>query len=350
MNKARSIKQNPLPDTLPNFRNLGVTLRILLAGNGLALMQALLQANAWADLPLLVMDISAMLTPVMLASLLVLWGVKPWLARLKYWQGVLAVNLLVVAVTLVIYHLGGEFYHPSVHEDGWFGAVRYALLAAAVCVILLVYFRWRSQVLSFALHDARLQVLRARIRPHFLFNTLNAVLSIVRAQPRQAETALEDMADLFRMAMTEEQDLVPLRQEMQLSKQYLALEQLRIGERLRVEWRMEALPDDVLIPPLLLQPLLENAVYHGIESLPQGGEVVVTLQRRGDRLQISVENPCARREPAPHSGNHMALRNIRERLALLFDVEASYKVEKGDDFYRVEIIMPYMKEKSRGNS
>jgi two-component system sensor histidine kinase AlgZ len=253
-------------------------------------------------------------------------------------------------VTLAFYHLGGDLYRPLVHDDAVFAGVRYVLLAVAVCGILLMYFRWRSHVLSLALHEARLQVLRARIRPHFLFNTINAVLSIVRAQPRLAETALEDMADLFRMAMTEEQDLVPMRQEMQLSEQYLALEQLRIGERLRVDWRADDVADDVLIPPLLLQPLLENAVYHGIESLPGGGKITVTLRRSGDMLKIGVENPCAKRGSAPHPGNHMALRNIRERLALLFDVEASYKVERGDDFYRVEIVLPYMKEENRGNS
>jgi len=209
-----------------------------------------------------------------------------------------------------------------------------------------MYFRWRSQVLSRALHEARLQVLRARIRPHFLFNTINAVLGIVRTQPRQAEAALQDMADLFRMAMSDAQDLVPLRQEIELSKQYIALEQLRMGERLRVDWQIQDMPDDAVIPPLLLQPLLENAVYHGIEPLPQGGSITVALHRSGDELRLRVENPRASNGAAPHAGNKMALQNIRERLALLFDVEARYKVESGKDFYRVEITLPYMKEKT----
>lgn len=348
MNEARSIKQNPLPDALPNFRNLGVTLRILLIGNALALMQALTQSNAWGDLLPRLMDISALLTPAMLAGLLLLWATHTWLVRLPYWQGVAVVNAMAVGVTLAVGYLGGELYRPQ-GSDGGFGAVRHGMLALATSIILLMYFRWRSQVLSIALHDARLQALRARIRPHFLFNTINAVLSIVRAQPRQAETALEDMADLFRVAMSEEQDLVPMRQEMHLSKQYVALEQLRIGERLRVDWHAEDVADDVLIPPLLLQPLLENAVYHGIESLPQGGTISVALRRAGANLHISVENPCVKVEAEAHSGNRMALRNIRERLALLFDVEASYKVERRDGLYRVDIILPYIKEDSRGN-
>jgi two-component system sensor histidine kinase AlgZ len=259
------------------------------------------------------------------------------------------VSALAAALTLATYYFGGELYSQPGYGDAGFGAVRYALLSLTASTILLMYFRWRSQVLSRALHDARLQVLRARIRPHFLFNTINAVLSVVRAQPKQAETALEDMSDLFRMAMGEEHDLVPLSQEMQLCKQYLALEQLRIGERLQADWQTNDVPDDVMIPPLLLQPLLENAVYHGIESLPQGGVITVALRRNGDELLIEVENPCARRAVEPHPGNRIALQNIRERLALLFDVEASYRVERGDDRYRVEIVMPYIRENSLGN-
>ena len=346
MNKARSIKQNTLPDALPNFLNLGVTLRILLIGNGLALLQALLQANGWADMPLRMMQIATLLAPILLACLLLLWVAQPWLNRLAYWRGVLAVNVLAAVLTLSTYYFGGELYRPPGSADAWFDALRYMLFSVLVCAILLMYFRWRSQVLSRALHEARLQVLRARIRPHFLFNTINAVLGIVRTQPRQAEAALQDMADLFRMAMADAQDLVPLRQEIELSKQYIALEQLRMGERLRVDWQIQDMPDDALIPPLLLQPLLENAVYHGIEPLPQGGSITVALHRSGDELRLRVENPRASNGAAPHAGNKMALQNIRERLALLFDVEARYKVESGKDFYRVEITLPYMKEKT----
>ncbi len=346
MDKVRSIKQNALPDALPNFRNLGVTLRILLICNGLALLQAVLQADDWADIPLRMMQIATLLTPILLTCLLLLWGAQPWLDRLPRLHGALAVNALAAAVTVSTYYFGGELYRPLLYDVTWFDALRYMLLSVLVCSILLMYFRWRNQVLSRALHEARLHVLRARIRPHFLFNSINAVLSVVRTRPGQAETALEDMSDLFRMAMSDTQDLVPLRQEIGLSKQYIALEQLRMGERLHVDWQVENVRDGALIPPLLLQPLLENAVYHGIEPLPQGGSIVVTLRRNGDELQLRVENPCAPGGGARHDGNKMALQNIRERLALLFDIEARYKVESGADFYRVEITLPYMEEQT----
>ncbi|OGS91570.1 MAG: hypothetical protein A2Z95_09600 [Gallionellales bacterium GWA2_60_18] len=338
------MKQNPLPDALPNFRNLGVTLRILLISNALGLMLAWLQANTWGDIAPRMMQIATLLTPVLLASLLLLWAAQPWLERMTHRRGALAVCLIAALLTLSVYRLGGEVYR-SPDSDGLFDAVRYAFSAVLVCGVLLVYFRWRSGVLSHALHEARLQALHARIRPHFLFNTLNAVLSIVRSQPRQAEAALEDMADLFRMAMAEAHNLVPLRQELRLAEQYMALEQLRMGERLRVEWQVQDAPQDALIPPLLLQPLLENAVYHGIEPLPQGGRIRVELRRVGDEVHVAVENPCATREGDPeHPGSHIALRNIRDRLALLFDIEARYEVECGKNRYRVEIVLPYVKE------
>jgi len=342
MIKERSIKQNDATDALPNFRNIGITLRILLISNGMALLLALSQASGWADVPQRIMQIIMLLTPILLSTLLLLWAAQPWLDQLDYWRGVFAVTMTVAMLTLGIYYLGGELYHPFFGDNVHFDAARYVILSMMVSGILLMYFRLRTLALSHAVHDARLQMLRARIRPHFLFNTINAVLGIVRTQPRQAETALEDMADLFRMAMADARDLVPLQKEIQLSKQYVALEQMRMGERLQVDWQMQDLPEDALIPQLLLQPLLENAVYHGIEPLPQGGIIRVILRCSGDELQLKVENPCLPRGEGRHRGNKVALSNIRERLDLLFDVEARYLVETGWDYYRVEIALPYV--------
>jgi two-component system sensor histidine kinase AlgZ len=344
MNSLLSIKQNARPDGLPNFRNLGTLLRILLISNGLALLHAILLAASWMGVAQQMMQITTLLTPVLLASLLLLWVAQSWLDLLSYRRGVLAVTALVFVLTLSIYEFGKAIFHLE-GDDSYFDMLRYGLLSVIVCGILLLYFRLRTLALSHALHDAHLQVLRARMRPHFLFNTINAVLGIVRTQPKQAETALEDMADLFRLAMSDARDLVPLQKEIELSKQYIALEQLRMGERLRVDWEMQDLPRDALIPLLLLQPLLENAVYHGIEPLPQGGCIKVVVRRNGNELQLKVENPCLPLSEGTHRGNQIALRNIRERLNLLFDVEARYEVENGKDFYRVEIALPYVKKR-----
>jgi len=371
MNNPRSIKQNARRDALPNFRNLGIILRILLISNGLALLQAILQASTWEDVATGMMQIGTLLTPVLLTSLMLLWLVQPLLKQFGYRQGVMTIMVLVVVLTLTFYYFGGELYSPSGNANFHFDETRYALLGVLVTAILLLYFRLRAKMLSRALHDARLQVLRARIRPHFLFNTINAVLGIVRTQPKQAETALEDMADLFRMAMTDTQDLVSLNREIRLSKQYIELEQLRMGDRLSADWQMRDVPDDALIPPLLLQPLLENAVYHGIEPMSRGGCIKINLSRNGDQLLLSVENPHVARSVTAtgsyiaasyqhidaieksmsseagnmkHPNNKMALLNIRERLDLLFDAEAKYQVVSGSDFYRVEIALPYVKD------
>jgi two-component system sensor histidine kinase AlgZ len=347
MNKSRSIKQKLTADTLPNFRNLGVTMRILLISNGIAVILAVSQAGGWLEIVQRFVQIASLLTPVLLCTLILLWAAQPLLDQLRYWRGMITINVVVALLALVTGYAGEALFGQRGNSLGRFELFQYALLSVVVTSILLTYFRMRTQALSSSLHDARLQVLRARIRPHFLFNTINAVLAIVRTQPKQAETALEDMADLFRMAMTDARDLVPLQKEIQLSKQYIALERMRMGERLNVEWYFEALPDGAMIPQLLLQPLLENAVYHGIEPLQQGGSIKVQMRRLGDELHIHVENPRVDGGEGSHKGNKIALLNIRERLNLLFDVEASYKVENGKDFYRVEIILPYVTKRPK---
>lgn len=339
---VQSINQNTRPDVLPDFRSLGVMLRIVLLANGMALLAALVQATSWLDIAGRMIVISALLQPLLLSALLLLFAINPLLGRLSYWRGAAVVLLMVVAVALPVYQLIEKLYAPAAGY-GSFHLLRCALLSATAAALLLAYFRLRAHALSPALHEARLLALQARIRPHFLFNGINAVLGIVRANPKRAETALEDMADLFRAAMAHSGDLVPTRHEVALARQYLALEQMRLGERLKVDWRIEEMPGDALMPPLMLQPLLENAVYHGIEPLASGGIIVVRLYRSGEKMHIEVHNP-RQEQPGQHAGNRMALSNIRERLALQFDVEASYSVEADQHSYRVHIVLPYIKE------
>ncbi|MEO6421209.1 MAG: histidine kinase [Candidatus Nitrotoga sp.] len=342
MPNVQSINQNTLSDALPDFRNWGVMLRSLLLVNGMVLLVAIAQATSWQDIVARMLGLSALLQPVLLLNLSLLFMLNPWLERLTYKKGTAVVLLLAMTVTLMVYHLGGKLsLYTIVHGNFYSG--RNALLGSVIAGLLLVYFRFRVRVLSPAVDAARLQALQARIRPHFLFNSINAVLGIVRADPKRAETALEDMADLFRMAMAQDDDLVTVRQEVALARQYLALEQLRLGERLKVNWYTENMPDDALLPPLVLQPLLENAVYHGIEPLAKDGFVDIKLYRNGNEMHLEVYNP-RQEQGGHHVGNKMALSNIRERLALQFDVEASYKVEIGKDFYRVHIKLPYVQE------
>jgi len=235
-------------------------------------------------------------------------------------------------------------------DGGWQRLVRAALLGGLAAAALLAYFALRAKAFSPALAEARLQALTARIRPHFLFNSLNAVLSLIRADPRRAETALEELADLFRALMRDHRDLLPLADEIALCRQYLDLEKLRLGERLNVEWGVVEIPEDLKVPPLLLQPLLENAVYYGIEPSNEAGTIRIRFARKGDELHIGLANPCPVGGPAS-GGNHMAIANIRERLALYYDLEARLETDEvelksGRREYRVRIVLPCGGKKS----
>jgi two-component system sensor histidine kinase AlgZ len=199
--------------------------------------------------------------------------------------------------------------------------------------------------LSPALTEARLQALQARIRPHFLFNSLNAVLSLIRQDPKRAEVVLEDLAELFRVAMGNERELSPISKEIELCRQYLEIEQLRLGDRLKVIWHIDNMPPDALVPPLLLQPLLENAVYHGIEPRVEPGEIVIDIYVARQRVHAVLRNPYSP-QGTHHSGNKMALNNIRERLQLHFDAEASLDMRVREDTYQVHIVLPYVKARA----
>lgn len=344
MNRARSIKQNADGDVLPDFRRIGTVLRIVLMVNAAMLLALLAQVGTISEWLSKALRASAFVQPVLLSLLLLYYLLNDALSRLPYRQGAALVMAIAALVAMGIDALGGElFLAPGALGGvrGW----REAVVSAGMAAMLLAYFRLRVQALSPARDIARLQALQARIRPHFLFNSINAVLGIVRSDPKRAETALEDMADLFRMAMSADAELVPLRKEVELARQYLALEQLRLGERLRVEWRIAETLQDALIPPLILQPLLENAVYHGIEPLAAGGTISIEIRREGKELQLIMSNPV-HFQSQPRRGNRMALSNIRERLALQFDVEASYRVETAQGCYRVQIQIPYLREET----
>ena len=329
-----SIRHFPATHPLPDWRNFGVMLRVLLGVNVLALLAALLQVAELSAWPGRYVELAAVVEPCLLLSLGVLAVVRDalWRLPLRLGQG------LVVALSGGL-ALGFNSYWQSLLLGDAGGGWRAALLGMAVAAIMLGYFALRAGAFSPAQSEARLAALNARIRPHFLFNSLNAVLSLIRARPQQAEAALESLADLFRAAMRDPGDLLSLADEIALSQQYLALESLRLGERLAVDWQIGAIPMDLPIPPLMLQPLLENAIYHGIELAPEGGTVRIVLAQRGDELTISITNPTTgQRQHA--AGNQIAVANIRERLALYYDLEARLEIEAGEHYYEVRIILP----------
>ncbi len=321
---------------LPNFQNLGIHLRILLIVNLLAVMAAILLSKELREFFPLLSQLSALVQPIVLLSMLGLYVLHPLLAKLKYAHGVLAILVFELMITYVVFNVMSYFFV----SDSSAAIARPCLLAGIVTGIVLYYFYLQERAYSPAIAEARLQALQARIRPHFLFNSINAVLSLIRSQPKRAEKALEDMADLFRVLMSENRDLVPLAQEIALCHQYLDLEKLRLEDRLKITWQINDMPSDAMIPPLILQPLLENAVYHGIEPMPDGGEIIVKIYTKVKELHISISNPYAPQNNH-HSGNKMALKNIKERLKLHFDLESSLKAEAKNSRYDVHIRIPF---------
>ncbi len=337
MRNMASINQNHRsPVALPNFCNLGVNLRILVIANGMGMLAAALKAATFQSMWQELLGISVLMQPLLLLSLLMLCAGRGLLGRMSYSAGIAVVMVLELVLTALIYFLS----HDLLGVEQYFQLPRYLLFTFLATAVLLGYFNLRSRALSPALSEARLQALQARIRPHFLFNSINAVLSLIRSDPRRAETALEDMADLFRVLMADNRKLVRLEQEVALCRQYLGLEQLRLGERLRVVWHIENMPRDALIPPLVLQPLLENAVYHGIEPSSEPGEISVNIYNSRNHVHMVLHNPY-RNEGNHHGGNKMALGNIRERLALHFDAEASLTTRISNNAYQVHIVIPY---------
>lgn len=332
------VHRSPLiPDALPDFRNLGVMARILLAANAGAFVAAMLRAQTWAQLIEEVVNIALQVEPVLMGTLVLLWLLNAWLARQAYWRALGTVTLVVLVVNAGVQNFVARI---DAEPQSQLRSAAFALLSAA---LLAGYFHLRNRAFSPALAEARLQALQARIRPHFLFNSLNAVLAMIRTDSRRAETALEDLAELYRVLMADNNKLIPLARELEITRQYLNLEQLRLGSRLIVEWHIEKAPLDALVPPLLLQPLVENGVYHGIEPGAGPGTIEIAIARYRDRVQLRLRNPY-HPDYQHRQGNRMALTNIRERLALHFDVEATLEAGVKGDSYEIRMAMPYKRE------
>ena len=324
---------------LPDFRNLGVMLRVLLLVNAAALFAAAARSSRLADLLPNITVVSSWLEAPLIASLLVLNVAARFLLRMRYWSG-LAASLAIAALIAVALCAVQREYGREVPGSDMLWHAAYAVAAG---LVIAAYFRLRDRAFSPAIAEARLQALQARIRPHFLFNSINAVLSLLRSDPRRSEGALEDLSELFRSLMAEHRALTPLAEEISLTRQYLSLEQLRLGERLVVHWKIDPRAEVAMVPPLFLQPLVENAVYHGVEPGVGTGTVEIVADVSGDALHVVLTNPY-KPDHQHRQGNRMALDNIRERLQLHFDVDARLVTHVAGERFVISIVMPYRKE------
>lgn len=336
---------------IPDGCNIGVVFRVLLVLNVVVFGACLLAAADWRAGVAAYVDATMLLESSALASLLLLCALRRVLvhrsAAFQRWLCWLLPAFVTAVMVQLLQSAGGWL-------GGLFGSlttlhVFEGLFSGGLCGGLMQhYFELRTRAYSPALAEARLQALQARIRPHFLFNSLNAVLSLIRSEPKRAETTLEDLADLFRVLMRDARDIITLEDEVRLCRQYLAIEQVRLGERLHVVWDEARLGDEVMrracVPALLLQPLLENAVHYGVEPAQQPATVMIRMARNFDRIDITITNPVF--GPAA-SGAHMALDNLRERLALLYDVEANLSTERSHERFEVRLRFPYLQHAPR---
>lgn len=271
--------------------------------------------------------------PATLVWLLLACSAKRWLARLP--------NQTQYACGVALGALAGLYGAGMVAMAGFGGDVAWlpsafsgALLSGALVAALV----WRAKARAPADTTARLTELQARIRPHFLFNTLNSAIALVREDPARAEALLEDLSDLFRHALNEQGEAVSLSEEIALARRYLAIEQVRFGDRLQVEWALDPQADAARLPPLLLQPLVENAVKHGVEPSASGAQVRISTQARGSTVVVKVTNSVPAGQGA--HGNGVALHNVRERLLLLHDVHARFQTVLKDGVFLVRIEIP----------
>jgi two-component system sensor histidine kinase AlgZ len=344
---SRRVSDGADVPVIPDCCNLGINARILVALNVGALLLAALTGESVADALTRAVVICGVLEPVAIASLVTLCAARR-LASGRSLRAQWAIGLAVpAAIVLVAGLIAAPFVAPDLSRSAlavWLGLR--CLAAVAVSAAFFEFFRLRALSFAPSLADARLQALQARIRPHFLFNSLNTVLGLMRSDTRRAEHTLENLADLFRVFMRDTRELVPLDEEAVTCQQYMAIEELRLGERLRVAWRLDGMPGDALLPSLLLQPLLENAVHHGIEPSTEPGLITVTISRVGERVRVEILNPIPAEAPV-RAGNQMALSNVRERLMLLYDMEAELKTGAVDGQFRVLLEIPYRKERRR---
>lgn len=347
--EAPPTKQAVKPFFLPDFCAGPAILPVILIAELLAFILATaghqLDIGFWADLGLT----SLFLQWVALTSAAVLCATRRSLAGSSTRRAVAVSYVLLLATTAVLsegaYRIAAATgIAPGVIAEAHVGFIgRNLIISAIINALVLRYFyinhQWKKNIEREA--QARIEVLQARIRPHFLFNSLNTIAALIAEQPRVAERAIEDLADLFRASLGTAGDIVSLAEEVALTREYEHIEKLRLGERLHVDWQIDDLPGEARVPRLILQPVLENAIYHGIEPMSGGGIVEIVGRRVNNDLIIEVANPVGPIPVSRRRGNHMALDNVRERLRLLYGQAASVEAYAAEDSFRLLLRFPF---------
>ena len=339
---------------LPDFCSAPMAFATVLVAELVALLLALARPDTligfWSELA----SVSLLLLWIALGTAGVLCLCRQWLNSLPLSKGSAFALLIIVLIPLAVTeaaYLAGQCLSSASgsNNTGLFPSRhletlgRTAGISFIVGGLLLRYFyvsrQWRDNLQSQA--RARIDALQARIRPHFLFNSMNTIAALTRSNPPLAEETVQDLSDLFRATLAENNDQIPLKQELEVARIYQRIEALRLGERLSVSWQIEDLPLRAMVPGLCLQPLLENAIYHGVELLPEGGEITVKGSVNNQQVFLEVRNPLAGGTRSDSAGNRMALDNIRQRMELAYGGKAGLTVDQGPDYFSVTLEFPY---------
>lgn len=346
--------KTPESHFLPDFGSFGMAVRFILLAELIAIIitigrNPVFDEQAWQDLNLL----SAFAITISLCSVVILKLAAPLLKRASVTVG----SLLVVLLLLLTTAIGIDGMIFALHDLGLISErwppwresliIRSLLVAAIISILGVRYIilQHRAESESKAQQEARMQALQSRIRPHFLFNSLNSVASLTRSNPEKGEAVLHDLADLFRVLLADARKLVPFSAEREISRQYLEIEKIRLGDRLQIIWNVSNnIPRSTQIPALTLQPLLENAIYHGIEPRFAGGTIKIDMWAENDMLNILISNPLPDVPKNTHGrGNKLAQDNTRQRLVTQFGGAASLQTFEEGGQYHVKVKMPIVR-------
>jgi two-component system sensor histidine kinase AlgZ len=335
---------------LPNLCSVDSLLPLILTGELFALVFALLHS----PLPIFDWFLFALLSFeilwIVLSSAAVLCPLRPWLRRMPAQFGVLLCFLILLLV-ITFFAGAGQFllsYVGRAPDKPVWVVVQHLAVGGILGGLALHYFYLQQQLnlqqqqQATIQMQARFQALQSRIRPHFLFNSMNIIASLIATDPDTAETVVEDLSTLFRASLGQAADEVPIAHEIDLCERYIHIEHLRLGERLQVEWDKNLLSDQHLVPALSLQPLVENAIYHGIQPLVTGGLIYIRLSDEEGRLNVCIRNPCdgqahARQTPR---GNGMALVNLEQRLLARYGEGVNFTVKRESGMFEVAFSLP----------
>ena len=334
---------------LPDFCGTRIVFVVIILAELLAIILTLAQPREHTNYLYSLAVYSLFSQWVALSCVAVLCLVRNWIDRLEdLWLATVS-YLITLGVSLVITELAWLLFSNGGVKAGIISTGHPLFLlksmgtSAITWALALRYFyirhQWSRRIKSES--AARFQALQLRIRPHFLFNCMNTIASLTRRQPALAEQVIEDLSELFRVTLNEMQGLSSLKDEIDLCQRYLRIEKQRLGDRLQIEWQLQDIPDQSSMPALILQPLVENAIYHGIELMPEGGTIKISGGIKGDFIEFTIENPIPESNKTGQSGNRLAQDNVRERLATLYNKPDLLRVTLDNHHYLAVIRIPF---------